>query len=148
MRNMTVKDLMMQDPVFADPDDTLEDAAVDMKDANCGILPVGDRNNVKGMITDRDIIIRAIAKGKDPAKEKVRDYMTAKSYFCNETDTIKEAADIMKKNKISRLIVKNDDGKISGILSFGCILRENANADEIADVVVCAADRYNKKKVA
>lgn len=148
MMNLTVKDLMVKNPVFADPYDTLEDAAVEMTNVNCGVLPVGNKNNVRGIITDRDIVIRAVAKGKDPAKEKVRDYMTAKAHFCNESDTIQAAADIMKKNKISRLMVKNSDGKVSGILSFGCILRENANANEIADVVIHAIGRDKEKKAA
>jgi CBS domain-containing protein len=87
------------------------------------------------MITDHDIVIRALAKGKDPAEERVEDHMTAKALFCKETDTIKEAASIMKKNKISRLLVKNGNGGISGILTFGCILRKHDNADEVADVI-------------
>lgn len=144
MQQLLVKDLMVKDPVFADPDDTLEDAAVEMKNVDCGALPVGNRSSVKGMITDRDIVIRAVAAGKDLAREKVRDHMTVMALFCKETDTIKQAAEIMKKNKISRLIVKNDSNKVSGILSFGCILRENANAAEVADVVISASGRARK----
>lgn len=144
MQTVFVKDLMAKNPVFADPDDTLEDAAVEMKNVDCGVLPVGTKSNIKGMITDRDIIVRAVAAGKDPAKEKVRNYMTAKALFCNENDTIKDATETMKKNKVSRLIVKNDSDRISGILSFGHILRENTNAAEIADVITDVAGRSEK----
>src|SRR5688500_4457808 len=99
MKDQKVKSMMMQNLVFLDPEDTLEDAAVEMMIANCGILPVGESDNIRGIIVDRDIVIRAISKGKDPAKEKVRDYMTTKTHFCKETDTLQQAADIMKRNK-------------------------------------------------
>lgn len=144
MKNLLVKDLMIKNTVFVDPDDTLEDVAVEMKDFDCGALPVGKKSSVKGMITDRDIIIRAIAAGKDPAKEKARNYMSAQAYFCKESDTIIQAAEIMKKHKVSRLIVKNDNDKVSGILSFGFILRENANPVDIAAAVSGASKNTMK----
>ena len=95
MKDQKVKSMMMQNLVFLDPEDTLEDAAVEMMIANCGILPVGESGNIRGIIVDRDIVVQAISKGKDPAKEKVRDYMTTRTHFCKETDTLQQAADIM-----------------------------------------------------
>src|ERR1035437_2647557 len=100
MENMTVKDLMASNPVFIDPEATLKDAATKMSSVDCGVLPVGTKDNITGMITDRDIVIRAISKGKDPAKEKVKDYMTAKALFCKEKDTIKQAASLMKDGSV------------------------------------------------
>lgn len=141
MHNVLVKEVMAANPVFADPDDTLEDAAIEMKDIGCGILPVGNKNAVRGMISDRDIIIRAIAAGKDPAKEKVRDHMTAKAFFCKESDTVRQAAETMKQNRISRLIVKNDNDKVSGILSFGSLLRNSADAAMLGEIVSHASVR-------
>lgn len=135
MHNTKVRDLMSGDPIFIKPDDTLKQAAEKMKEVDCGVLPVGDENSVKGIITDRDIVIRAVAAGKDQATEKVKDYMTAKVYACNEDDFLEDAADKMREHNVSRLIVKNRHGKVSGILSFGGILRKNANADEVANVV-------------
>jgi CBS domain-containing protein len=141
MQNTKVKDLMTYDPVFAAPDDTLRQAAAKMKDVECGILPVGTKDKLQGIITDRDIVIRAIAKGKDPAKEKVKDYMSPQVYACNEEDYLEDAADKMRQNEVSRLVVKTKTGKISGILSFGGILRKNANAEEVANVVKHATHR-------
>ena len=139
MHNLLVKDLMLKNPVFADPDDTLEDAAIEMKNIDCDILPVGSRSVVRGMITDRDIIMRAVAAGKDPSKEKVRGYMTKKPFFCQETDTLQQAAETMTQNKISRLIVKNSNDKVSGILSLGSLLHEHTHAAEIANAVIHTA---------
>lgn len=125
MQHKTVRDLMVKNLVFLDPEDTLEDAAIEMMEANCSILPVGTRSSVKGIITDRDIIIRSVAQGKDSAREKVREHMTLKACFCNETDSISQAANIMLRNKISRLIVKNSEGKASGVLSLGHIFGDD-----------------------
>ena len=125
MQHKTVRDLMVKKLVFVDPEDTLEDAAIEMMDANCSILPVGTRSSVKGIITDRDIIIRSVAQGKDSAREKVRQHMTTRACFCNETDSINQATDLMLKHKISRLIVKNNEGKVSGILFLDHIFSAN-----------------------
>lgn len=135
MSKLTVKDIMVSHPVTIRPEATLQEAASKMKTADCGILPVGTSDNVMGMITDRDIVIRALAQGRDTTKEKVSDFMTDKVFSCRETDNIETAAAVMKDNSISRLLVKDDSEKVVGILSFGCILREDANAKEVADVV-------------
>src|ERR1035437_8463518 len=101
MKNVTVKDLMVKNPVLISPDTTLQEAAAKMKSIDCGILPVGTKNKVMGMITDRDIVVRALSESLDPMEEKVGDHMTTKVLFCKETDTIKQAAALMKKHGVS-----------------------------------------------
>ncbi len=135
MRTTKVKDLMTEHPTLIKPHMTLKEAAAKMRDVDCGVLPVGTEDRLQGMITDRDITVRAVAKGKDPEKERVGDYMTEHVYACNEEDTLEDAADKMRTHKVSRLVVKNKADKVTGILSFGGILRKEANADEVANVV-------------
>lgn len=135
MHNTPVKELMAYKPILVGADDTLQEAACKMRDADCGILPVGTETSLQGIITDRDIVIRAICEGKDPATEKVRDYMTAHVYACKESDTLKDAAELMRSHDVSRLVVKDDSGNLSGILSFGRILRKSGDTKEISDVV-------------
>lgn len=135
MKNMTVKEIMVRNPVLISPDTTLQEAAAKMRDTDCGVLPVGTKNNIEGVITDRDIVIRALASGKNPAKERVADYMTANALYCNEADTVKQAAAYMKKNNVGRLLVRSSGGEMSGLLSFGCILRKDTNADEVAEII-------------
>lgn len=72
MQNTNVKDLMASDLMFIDPEDTLREAAQQMKEVDCGVLPVGDKDDVEGIITDRDIVIRAIARGENPEEKKLR----------------------------------------------------------------------------
>jgi CBS domain-containing protein len=138
MFNTKIKDLMACDPEFISGDVTLEEAAEKMSAIDCGVLPVGDEDNVQGIITDRDIVIRALAKGKDPAKETVQTHMTTEVYRCKEGDTLKQAAEQMQKHKVSRLIVQDNSGEATGILSFGHILRNGGNAEELSNVVQLA----------
>lgn len=135
MRNTKVKELMTPRPAIVDPSATLYEAAEIMKNINCGILPVGTEDKVEGMITDRDIVIRAISDGKNPLMEKVRAYMTKNVFGCNEDDFLEDAAEKMHNNNVSRLIVRDHDGNMTGILSFGSILRRTADVHEIVNVV-------------
>lgn len=130
-----VKELMVEHPEMISPSATLQQAAKKMESVNCGALPVGTENKLKGIITDRDIVIRALAHGKNPATEKVSSYMTEEVYACNENDTLEDAAEKMHQHKVSRLVVRNREGKVTGILSFGGILRSDANPKEIAGIV-------------
>ncbi len=135
MKKNKVKDIMAAYPVMIEPESTLQEAAKRMEAANCGVLPVGTKEHVVGVITDRDIITRAIAKGKNPVQEKVSDFMTGHPKFCSKEDTLLQAAELMKQHKISRLVVKDDNDKVCGILSFGTIFRNDATATAITGVV-------------
>lgn len=135
MHNTHVKDLMTEDPAIISKNATLQEAAEMMDAVDCGFLPVGTADKLEGVITDRDIIIRALARGKSPTIEQVKDHMTVAAYGCNEDDYLEDAANKMREHKISRLVVRNHNGLVTGVLSFGGILRKNANADEVANVV-------------
>ncbi|MBI3440214.1 MAG: CBS domain-containing protein [Proteobacteria bacterium] len=126
---------MTPHPELISPTATLQQAAKKMESVNCGALPVGTENKLKGIITDRDIVIRALAQGRNPATEKVSGYMTEQVYACNENDTLEDASEKMHQHKVSRLVVRNHTGKVTGILSFGGILRNDASSKEIAGVV-------------
>jgi CBS domain-containing protein len=135
MERKQVKELMETDMELVSPDATLEEAARKMKDCGCGFLPVGSDHTPEGIITDRDIVIRAIAAGKNPAREKVRDYMTGEVCGCKETDTLEDAAKIMSEYSVSRLVVKDGSDKTCGVLTFGRIIRSNNDKQETSDVV-------------
>ncbi len=141
MRNRKVKELMTGKPCTIAPDATLQEAAKMMANVDCGFLPVCSKSDVMGIITDRDIVIRAVSRGKDPTKEKVLNYMTNECFGCHENDYLEDAAAKMHDHKVSRLIVRDSKGQISGVLSFGGILRKNADAKEVANVVKHATRR-------
>lgn len=135
MKTIYVKDIMTIHPTLIAPDATLQQAAERMKKVDCGMLPVGTKNHLEGLITDRDIMIRAIAEGVDPSLACVKDFMTKNIYACNEDDFLEDAAEKMRAHKVGRLVVKDREGKTVGILSFGGILRQQANSDEVANVI-------------
>jgi CBS domain-containing protein len=122
-------------PVFIDPESTLEEAAKVMKSAECGSLPVMVDRKLKGIITDRDIVIRAVSRGRRPQHEIVADYMTPQLFACTEDDTLKEAFEKMHACKVTRLVVLNRDGDVTGILSLGGIMRKLATPGELTHIV-------------
>ena len=144
MKATQVKEMMKSEVELISPDATLAEAARRMRDLECGVLPVGTDRNVEGIITDRDIVIRALAEGKNPATEQVRDHMTDDVCCCAESDELKDAARMMHDNNVSRLVVKDNIGKIRGILTFGSILRKDNDRTEISEIVACATGNKNK----
>ncbi len=136
-----VKDLMEYEMELISPDASLQEAALKMKDVDCGFLPVGRDKMPEGIITDRDIVVRAIAAGKDPVKEKVAQYMTKDVCACQEGDTLEQAAKVMRENNVSRLIVMSGSGTVCGVLTFGRILRTASDKEETSNVVEKATGR-------
>lgn len=136
-----VKDLMKANPVIIPAHTTLKEAAQKMKSVDCGVLPVGAWDKPEGMITDRDIVVRAVAEGIDAGSAQVRDYMTREVFYCSDSDTLAQAAELMRRNGVSRLVVKDAGGKACGILTFGCILRKDESLNEIGKVVESAVGK-------
>ncbi|ESQ94638.1 CBS domain-containing protein [Asticcacaulis benevestitus] len=119
---MHVKDIMSADFKFARPQTTLREAAVLMRDGDYGYLPIGDSEKLKGAVTDRDIVIRAVAAGLS-ADTPVSEIMSESIIYCFEDDDIREAADMMKREQIRRLAVLNDAKRLVGIITLGDIAR-------------------------
>ena len=117
---MQVKDVMTKDVEIIAPDSTVMEAAQKMKELDIGPLPVCDGDKVVGMITDRDITIRAVANGLDVATTQIQDILgTDQVIWCYEDASIEEAAQQMKNQKIRRLLVVNRDKKLVGLVSLG-----------------------------
>ncbi len=133
-----VKELMKKDPVIIPADTSLQEVAQRMKAIDCGVLPVGSWESPEGIITDRDIVIRAVAEGVDMATAKARDYMTGEVYYCEEDDTLTQAAEKMREHNVGRLMVRDKNGRACGIITFGCIMRKDPSLQEIGKVVESA----------
>jgi CBS domain-containing protein len=99
--------------------DTLQRAAEKMRELDVGSLPVCDEGQLVGMITDRDITIRAVAKGSDPAAATVSEVMTPEVLWCFENEEVEEAARIMQKHQVRRILVLNEAKELVGITSLG-----------------------------
>jgi CBS domain-containing protein len=116
---MKVSELMTPDVEIVGPDDTLHTAAKMMADLDTGALPVGENDKLVGMITDRDITIRAVAEGRDPDKTKVRDAMSEHIRFCFEDEDTQEVGRKMSEWAVRRLPVLDRDKRLVGIVSLG-----------------------------
>jgi CBS domain-containing protein len=101
------------------PDIPIQEAANRMRSLDVGVLPVFKGDRLVGMLTDRDLTVRAIAEGKDPKTTAVQEAMTADVAYCFEDQDVKEAGRIMKENQIRLLPVLNRDKLLVGIVSLG-----------------------------
>ena len=117
---MKVKEAMTRDVRVANPDETVQQAARMMASLDAGVLPVGDKDRLVGMITDRDIAIRGVAQGKGP-DAKVRDVMTEDVKYCFDDQDLEEVTQNMGDIQVRRLPVVNRDKRLVGILSLGDI---------------------------
>jgi CBS domain-containing protein len=115
---MKVREAMTRDVRVASPDESIREAARVMADIDAGVLPVGENDRLVGMITDRDIAVRAVAKGMPP-DTRIRDVMSNEVLYCFEDDDLDDVAKNMSNVKVRRLPVLNRDKRLVGILSMG-----------------------------
>ncbi|TLY51895.1 MAG: CBS domain-containing protein [Gammaproteobacteria bacterium] len=113
----TVNEVMTRDVYLAKPEQTIRDAAAAMAQEDVGSLPVSENDKLVGMITDRDIVLRAIAQGRN-ADTPVRDVMTADIKYCYDDDRIDAVAKNMAALGVRRLPVVNRDKRLVGIVAL------------------------------
>jgi CBS domain-containing protein len=132
---MQVKSVMTTNPTWLPTNATIQQAAQKMQELNCGFIPVGENEKLTGVITDRDIATRAVAKGKS-ADTPVTEIYSDKVLYCLETDTIDDVVQNMKEQQIRRLIVLNNkkDKKLVGVVSI-CDLVQKAQDDTNSQLI-------------
>jgi len=117
---MLVREVMTRGVACVRPNETLRSAAAKMRDLNVGPMPVcGDEDRLVGMLTDRDVVVRAVAEGWDPNQRHVSDAMSSGIVYCFEDQDVQEAAWKMREQQIRRLVVLNRDKRLVGIVSLG-----------------------------
>ena len=125
---MKVDAAMTRDVRLVKPDQTIREAAQLMAEIDAGALPVTDKDRLVGMITDRDIAIRAVAQGKPP-EARIRDVMSPGILYCFDDQDLDEVAQNMGKNQVRRLPVISHEKRLVGILSLGDVAsKEDARA--------------------
>lgn len=132
---MQVKDVMSRDVKLTNPNDSLQEAAIAMRDGDFGALPVGENDRLVGMLTDRDITVRAVAEGKAPSSTRVREAMSEGIDYCFEDDDVEEAAKVMSKRQIRRLPVLNRDKRLVGILALADLAVESKGVKPAAEAL-------------
>jgi CBS domain-containing protein len=116
---MSVSDVMTRDVVVVDTTTTLDDVAKIMRERDVGVLPVRAGQRLVGVLTDRDITIRATAGGKDPKSTSAGEVMTPNVVSCGEADDVSEVARTMQAHKLRRILVLDEAAAVVGIVSLG-----------------------------
>jgi CBS domain-containing protein len=117
---MYVKDIMTENPACCTKDTGLQEAARMMKDNDCGCIPVVTDTDTKkpvGVITDRDIALRAVAEGKNPLDLTVADAMTSNVETVKPNTSIEDCCNLMEDRQIRRVVVVDDSGACCGIIA-------------------------------
>ncbi len=120
---MKISDVMTREVATVRPDQTAREAATFMLNADAGSIPVTEGDRLIGMITDRDIAVRGVAKGHGP-DTPVRDIMTSGIICAREDDSVEDVASKMSEAQVRRLPVIDDSEKLIGIVSLGDLSRE------------------------
>ena len=131
---MRVSEAMTRDVRVANPGQTIRDVAKIMAEIDAGSMPVGENDRLVGMITDRDIAIRAVAQGKGP-DTPVRDVMSKDVKYCFDDEDLEHVAKNMGDIQVRRLPVVNREKRLVGILSLGDVARTEGG-DTVGDAVV------------
>ena len=132
---MQVSDVMSRDVEAIHPDTTLQETARKMKELDVGPLPVCDGQRLQGMVTDRDITVRAVAEGKDPNTTPVGEVMTEGVTYCFADQDVREAAQIMEREQIRRLVVLDRAKNLVGIVSLGDLATQGVHRKLTGEVL-------------
>jgi CBS domain-containing protein len=120
---MKVKDIMTSDVCLVDPNETIGTAAARMADLDVGVLPVGENDRLIGMISDRDIALRAVGAGRG-AETRVRDIMTRDVKYCYDDREVEDVAENMAQQQLRRMPVLDRGKRLVGIVSLADIALE------------------------
>jgi CBS domain-containing protein len=136
----TVSDVMTPNPRTVSPSDSLADAAKIMRDADVGAVVVTESDVVTGILTDRDIVVRAVAESRDPDSTSVSDICTTGIQAIEPDASVDDALRMMREDDIRRLpVVKN--GRPVGIISLGDLAVEREPDSTLADISAAAPDQ-------
>lgn len=136
-----VSEVMTRDVEVIQSTATIREAAKEMQQHNVGALPVYAGHTLAGMVTDRDITVKAVAEGIDPTTGRVEEVMTWKVEWVPEETDIQSAARIMEKKALRRLAVLDRDGKLTGIISLSDIATKTHDQRIVEQLVEATASR-------
>jgi CBS domain-containing protein len=131
---MKIREIMTRNVVSGQPESSLEQIAMMMRDNDTGVIPIVDRNKLMGVVTDRDIVVRCIAEGKDPVEAKAEDVLSEDLQTIEPDADIDDAADLMSEHQIRRLPVV-EKGKLVGMLSLGDMAVKSEEDDITAEAL-------------
>lgn len=143
---MRVSEIMSSPLETVSSDGTITNAAEKMKAFDIGVLPVMKEDEVVGIITDRDIVLRVVAQGFDPQRTQVKNAMSTDIWSCSEDMDLEDAVKMMEDKQVHRLLVLGEDGAVTGIVSIGDIARKTEQDQDhlVHEVIekICIPAKY------
>ena len=129
----SIREVMTADPQTVSSDATLEEAAREMQSDDIGAVLVTDNGDVAGILTDRDIVVRAVAEGRDPSSTKVADVATRDVKTLTPDSSVDDAIKLVREQNVRRIPVV-EDGRPAGIVSIGDLAIERDTDSALADI--------------
>jgi CBS domain-containing protein len=141
---MLVRDVMSSSPLTASEDASLLDVARRMRDADVGAIPIVDKSErLVGVLTDRDIVLRGIAEGRNPERTHVRDILTRSIVTVDANATLEKATELMRRHQVRRLPVI-DQARLVGMISLADIAIRHPEKPAVADVLESISGRHRR----
>jgi len=134
-----LKDIMTKQTHCLSPESTLQEASNEMRENDFGFLPLQEKGKLVGVVTDRDIIVKGIAKGLSP-KSHLKEVMTKDVCTTHENEDINAAAKLMEEKQIRRLVVLDKDDKITGVISLGDIATKCHETHMSGEIIQCISE--------
>jgi CBS domain-containing protein len=145
VRDIRVWDIMVEDVVSIEPEASLTDAAREMEDANVGMLPVVQDGTVLGVITDRDIVVRAVARGADPASTAVGDCLSINAIVAHPDWSTEQAMQTMAQAQVGRLPVLDDEDQLVGVVTLSSLAFRAPEKEETLEAAQEVSRRSAKR---
>ncbi|MEV7520409.1 CBS domain-containing protein [Streptomyces sp. NPDC091371] len=135
-----VHEVMTEKPVTVEKLTSLAEAARVMRDADIGDVLVVDEGRLRGILTDRDLVIRAIAENRDPAETTVQAICSSEPITVGPGDDVQQAADLMRRHALRRLPVQTEDGELVGVVTLGDLEVERDPGSALAAIAAAEPD--------
>jgi CBS domain-containing protein len=129
----SIREVMTRDPATCETTDSVLDAARAMKDGDFGAVVVTESDDVRGILTDRDIVVRILAEGKDPAATEIREAFTTEPTTLSPQDSSEDAVQALRDAHVRRLPVV-EGGRVVGIVSIGDLAQARDEKSALADI--------------
>jgi CBS domain-containing protein len=137
---MKVSEIMSTNVECFPPEAGIKELAIKMKTLDVGFIPICENDRLAGTVTDRDLVLRGIAEGRDINSTRARDVMTNDIFWCFEDEDVKAVAKKMREREVRRLLILNRDKRLVGVVSLGDIsqVEEKASGQTLHNITEAA----------
>jgi CBS domain-containing protein len=132
------REVMTKDPASCNASETVTKVASLMKQHDVGSVPVAESDRLVGIVTDRDIVLKVVAAGRNPEQTPVRDAMTPNPVCCREDDDVEQALKLMKERQVRRMPIVDGSGRLSGIIAQADVatrVNKDAKTGELVEAI-------------